>query len=1159
MRDEQKTKRQLIDELVVLRQSAGEPQSSNILEEKTDEIRSLLFHISQVANGPGSLEELLKTIREQVGKLIDTTNFYVALYEEKNDSYWFPYCVDEYEETERFSRKELKKSLTDYVRRTGIPLLADDDAHRRLIRSGEVDTVRTASKVWMGAPLKTRHGVIGVVAVQDYRRKRAYSQRDLALLSFVSDNIALVIECKKAQKALQESERKYRSLVEESLQGLAVVQDFRIVFANYMLKKITGYAVEELLSLSPEEVMGLVHPDDQQLVWGRLKERLVGKEIPSHYEFRSIRKDGTVRWLEMFAKRIEYLGQPAVQAAVIDVTERKAAEEALRASERWYKRIFEFSPHVVGIIDVKGNVLDVNSRVYDLLGYTREEVVEKNFLSLPFLPDVSKKVAMEHLSQSVRKGALEPYELDFIAKSGEERVCTIQSSPVTDDDGNMLAELVMASDITERKRNEKIQSALYRIAEIASSAENMEEFYSAIHKVVGELMYARNFYIALHDESCGMLSFPYFADEFDPQPEPRKLGNGLTEYVLRTGEPLLCPEQTFRQMVRRGDVEVMGSPSVDWLGVPLKGRGRIFGVLGVQSYTKKIRFTDKEKDLLTFVSQHIGTALERKYVEEMLRENEKKYRTLVEQLAEGIAIVDTEEHFVFANRAAHNIFGVPANGLPGRSLREFTDSENYSMILEQTALRKSGKKSTYQIEIVRPDGGRRILLLTGTPILDKEAGYSGTLAILHDITERRLLESKLSAIHEFSKRISTTLKIEDIVDTTINLVKEVLGHKYCAILLLDKETKELQQTAYLGYSKRLMNGLRLSVDGEGVTAWTAREGKATIVPDVSKDKRYMRVFDDVRSEMVAPLKVGDEVMGVINVESTQLDAFSENDLRLLSALASYLAISVKNSLLFKDLAETKAEVERWNLELEDEVRRRTQELSDAQEQLLRSERLATIGQLAASVGHELRNPLGVVSNSLYFLKLKLKSDDEKVKKHLATMQRELARSDKIISDLLDFSRRREPSFAPTDLNGVVEEALSKVPIPEGVQVVKETAALPTVMADAAQLESILINLISNGVQSMPEGGTLTVKTARNNRSVELDVSDTGVGIAKENLEKIFEPLFTTKSKGIGLGLSVTKRFVENHGGSVRVKSKVNRGSTFTIRLPIEKVLMTQES
>jgi signal transduction histidine kinase len=251
----------------------------------------------------------------------------------------------------------------------------------------------------------------------------------------------------------------------------------------------------------------------------------------------------------------------------------------------------------------------------------------------------------------------------------------------------------------------------------------------------------------------------------------------------------------------------------------------------------------------------------------------------------------------------------------------------------------------------------------------------------------------------------------------------------------------------------------------------------------------------------------------------------------------------------KELAQSKARLEEWNLLLESEVKKRTDELENAQEKLIRSERLATIGQLAASVGHELRNPLGVLQNSLYYLTLKLNDSEDKVKKHLTTMSRELSRSDKIIAELLEYSRKREPCLHPTDLNRLMDEVLEKVAVPGEVRIARESDDLPPVAADSEQLQSVFLNLIYNGIQAMPEGGTLTLKTSRENGSVEVRVSDTGGGIPEENLQKIFEPLFTTKSKGIGLGLSITKNIVESHGGEMKVESELNEGATFIVRLP----------
>jgi signal transduction histidine kinase len=239
-------------------------------------------------------------------------------------------------------------------------------------------------------------------------------------------------------------------------------------------------------------------------------------------------------------------------------------------------------------------------------------------------------------------------------------------------------------------------------------------------------------------------------------------------------------------------------------------------------------------------------------------------------------------------------------------------------------------------------------------------------------------------------------------------------------------------------------------------------------------------------------------------------------------------------------------------ELAQSINQMTRDLAQAQERVVRSNRLAAIGQLAGSVSHELRNPLSVLRSSAYYLRTRLgTTTDEKVTKHLGIIEQEIANSDKIISDLLDFSRTKPPTFQRTYLNYIVEEALGRVRIPDTVTV--ESAlndGLPPMRADTFQLEQVFVNLITNAVQAMPQGGTLRLHTYREDDGVAVQVTDSGVGIKPEHLPRLFEPLFTTKARGIGLGLAVSKTLVENHGGTIRVESAVAEGTTFTVTLPL---------
>jgi len=190
--------------------------AKDITEEKQSEkIQSVLFNIAEATSSAESLQELLKIIHLELGALMDTTNFFVALFNKESSLYSFPYCVDEHEEDELFSPQELKKSLTDYVRRTGKPLLIDDKLHRRLMERGEVDLVGESSHIWMGVPLKIPNDVIGVVALQSYRDASAYSENDLKLLSLISDQIAAAIYRKKTQDQIKASLKEKEVLLKE--------------------------------------------------------------------------------------------------------------------------------------------------------------------------------------------------------------------------------------------------------------------------------------------------------------------------------------------------------------------------------------------------------------------------------------------------------------------------------------------------------------------------------------------------------------------------------------------------------------------------------------------------------------------------------------------------------------------------------------------------------------------------------------------------------------------------------------------------------------------------------------------------------------------------------------------------------------------------------
>jgi len=278
--------------------------------------------------------------------------------------------------------------------------------------------------------------------------------------------------------------------------------------------------------------------------------------------------------------------------------------------------------------------------------------------------------------------------------------------------------------------------------------------------------------------------------------------------------------------------------------------------------------------------------------------------------------------------------------------------------------------------------------------------------------------------------------------------------------------------------------------------------------------------------VLIPLSSKGQVLGILWMGRADPGPFTIEEVALGQTVANHIAIAIDNARLY------------------DELKRAT-------EDLVRSERLALLGQLAGGVGHELRNPLGAIGNAVYYLRMRLGGDDPKVQKHLTILDREIRRANKIVTDLLDYSRVKPPSRTGTNLNALIQDVLGRQPEEPSVKRELNLAeSLPLVLVDADQVGQVLLNLLMNATEAMPEGGTLTIRTRATGTAVAAGFTDTGVGIPPENMEKIFQPLFTTKTKGIGLGLAVSRRLIQANGGTLTVESQVGVGSTFTVTIQV---------
>ena len=312
---------------------------------------------------------------------------------------------------------------------------------------------------------------------------------------------------------------------------------------------------------------------------------------------------------------------------------------------------FEQTPLAVIEWDMNFKVVKWNQSAERIFGYSEEEALGKSAIELVVLPKDKEYVSKIFNQLLLEEGGKRSTNKNC-RKDGKIITCDWYNNPIVNEKGELIGVASLADDITKKEKNQKIQQALYKISESVHTIEDINELYKEIHNIIKELMKADNFYIALYNEATETITFPYFVDEFDSQPKERKLGRGLTEYILRCGNNLLIDAEEDIRLRNVGETDLMGQPSEIWLGVALKINDKPIGVIVVQDYSDKTTYGEEEKQLLTYVSEQIASAITKKRNDEEL----KKYS---EELQELNASKDK-----FFSIIAHDLRS-PFNGLLG--------------------------------------------------------------------------------------------------------------------------------------------------------------------------------------------------------------------------------------------------------------------------------------------------------------------------------------------------------------------------------------------------------------------------------------------------------------------------------------------------------------
>ena len=529
------------------------------------------------------------------------------------------------------------------------------------------------------------------------------------------------------------------------------------------------------------------------------------------------------------------------------------------------------------------------------------------------------------------------------------------------------------------------------------------------------------------------------------------------------------------------------------------------------------------KDRLARLGPAVKRALERKQVEEKLGASENELRALFAAMTDVVIVLDGEGRYLkIAPTNPAYLYRKPQEML-GKTIHEVLPKEQADFMIAKIgeAIRTN---QTVSSEYALPIDDREIWFAGRTTRLTENS----VVWVANDISERKRAEAQLVEHH-----------------ATLNAILESSA---TPVFSIDNQYRYTSFNKAHAAVMKILYGAEIEMGHSILDYQIVPEDREISRKNIDRALLGQQFIESAYSGKPGPTRRYFEIAHNPICDPT----------------GNVIGVSVFAS----DITESRQAEETlqtYSSRLAADVIERTRELQEAQEQLVRHEKMAVLGALAGGVGHELRNPLGVISNSVYYLKMVQPEANEKIKKHHALIEQEVNNAGRIVGDLLDYARNISTEPKPGSLREMVEHTLSRFPVPASIQVsLKIPADRPQVYADPLHVEQILGNLITNAWQAMATpsshtkagsgtldgGGKLTIRAHQKKQLVAIAVKDTGTGITPENMQKLFEPLFSTKINGIGLGLAVSKKLAEANGGRIEVESEVGKGSTFTLYLPV---------
>jgi len=592
-------------------------------------------------------------------------------------------------------------------------------------------------------------------------RPRAFSKDLIGYLAGVADELATIAQNITERKKAGEA---YRALVDHSLQGLVIIQDEHVVFANQAMAEITGYTVDEMLAMPSQQVQAFLYREDRAFAWGRHQDRVWGKRGPDRYEFRGIRKDGTICWLEIHASRIEYQGKPAVQAAFVDVTERKKAEEALRDSEEKYRSIFNTAASLITSVNRNGVIVDCNARIKDLLGYEKGEVVGQSIAKI--VHPVYTQQARACLNEILVNGFAHHKEFKMVRKDDQIIDVEINAAGVKDEGGKYVGGICIVEDITERKQMEEslrkrteeltiMNEMAIELAVVSSTADTYKLVCEKLKSITGALF-------------TGITSY-------DPQRKELKIEHISADgkFIVRAGEILGRKVKKLRIPLEPCNIERMLSEKANKLeglyellfgsipktvtntltrilkigdvyGLALHYGGKFMGSMPILMPAKKPLLSI---EMLKTFANLVAASLQRMKAEEERVAAVHERAAVIDAMSDGLAVLNLDGRIISCNPAHLKIFGLSSvNEVSGKHFSEFRemfcDAEEDIPKLSELfrGLIQTGFCEPVEVRVRRTDGEELTVSASGSLQRDATGNPQNVVAILRDITPQKQLQ-----------------------------------------------------------------------------------------------------------------------------------------------------------------------------------------------------------------------------------------------------------------------------------------------------------------------------------------------------------------------------------------------------------------------------------